>query len=139
MIKQLTIFAENTRGAMHAITEVISGAGVDIDAVVTNDSAEYGIVRSILSDPEKAYDALTAKGYICKLNTVVAVEIHDEIGGLNSLLADIDAMNVNVNYLYVTYDRARTVPIVIINTNSGLELEMALRTKGYEVKNAPQK
>lgn len=60
MIQQLSIFAENKKGTMADITSIVSGAGIDIYNVVTNDSAEFGIVRMLVTDTEKATELLKA-------------------------------------------------------------------------------
>ena len=72
MIRQLSIFAENKRGAMNRITEVLTGAQINMNTLVTNDSAEFGIIRMLVSDTEKAFDSLTEKGYLCHCDYVAA-------------------------------------------------------------------
>ena len=63
MLKQICIFTENKKGAMLNITELLLEDQINILGSVTNDSAEYGIVRMVVSDPQLAYEKLTAKGY----------------------------------------------------------------------------
>ena len=79
MIEQLSIFAPNTKGSMVSLTKLISDAGIDIYNVVTNDSAEFGIVRMLVTEPELACELLTTNGYMCKLNKVIGVEIPDDV------------------------------------------------------------
>ena len=63
MLKQLSIFAENKKGTMQQITQILFENDVNILGSVNNDSAEYGIVRMVVSDPDKAEQALQAAGY----------------------------------------------------------------------------
>ena len=90
MIKQISIFTENRKGAMRDITETVSNAGIDIYNVVTNDSAEYGIARMLLTDPDKGLELLRSKGYMCKIDKVIGVQIPDDVGSLTKLLTDTE-------------------------------------------------
>ena len=83
MLKQLSIYAENKKGTMTDITEILSGEGINIWGSVTNDSAEFGIIRMIVSDPELAKEKLENAGYFCKLCNVIGVEMADEVGALS--------------------------------------------------------
>ncbi|MBO4592220.1 MAG: amino acid-binding protein, partial [Eubacterium sp.] len=105
MINQLSIFTENIKGSMFKVSKIVSDAGIDIYNVVTNDSAEYGIVRMLVTNPEQAQKLLTSKGYMCKLDKVIGVEIPDDVGSLTTLLDTLDKCNINIDYLYVSYSR----------------------------------
>ncbi len=86
MLKQVSIYAENVKGKMLEITSLLAGENINILGSVTNDSAEYGIVRMVVSDPAKAAEVLSNAGIICRLTDVIAVEILDEVGNLQKLL-----------------------------------------------------
>ncbi len=133
MLKQVSIYAENTKGKMLAITSVLAESGINILGSVTNDSAEYGIVRMVVSDPEKASDVLLKKGFICKLTDVIGVEIKDEVGNLNKLLKALNDANISVNYLYLSYNRESGCPIMVLHTPDAREVENSLRSKGFEL------
>ena len=68
MLKQLSIFAENIKGKMQKVTGILLEEDINILGSVTNDSAEYGIIRMVVSKPEQALEALTKAGFICKLS-----------------------------------------------------------------------
>ena len=130
MIRQLSIFAENKKGAMHSITRALAEAGVNMNTLITNDSAEFGIIRMLVSDTGKACECLRAAGYICREENVVAAEISDECGSLNRLLEALDSANINLDYLYVTYSTLSRLPVVILKASGLYELEAFLRGKG---------
>ena len=65
MLKQVSIFAENKKGAFQSITSILQKEGINILGSVTNDSPEYGIVRMIVSDTDKALSTLSENGYLC--------------------------------------------------------------------------
>ena len=131
MIRQLSIFAENKKGAMHQITQVLADAQINMNTLVTNDSAEFGIIRMLVSDTDRASDRLLAAGYLCHTDWVVATEIGDAPGSLNALLETLDDGNVNLDYLYVTYSGLSRHPVAILRTPDIMEVEDFLRGKGY--------
>ena len=107
MLKQLSIYAENKKGALQAMTNALYEAGINIWGSVTNDGAEYGINRMVVSDPDKAKEVLTEKGYLCRFVDVLAVEIEDKPGALNTLLTALLDSNVNVDYTYLSFKIGR--------------------------------
>lgn len=133
MLTQVSVFAENTKGAMQKITSVLAENQIGIYSILTNDSGEFGIVRLLLSDPHAGLSALREAGYLCHSDKVIAVTIKDAPGALDGLLRDIRTINVNISYLYVTYDRKRSVPAIVFRTSSIQEVEQSLQVRGYEV------
>ena len=133
MIRQLSIFAENKKGAMHRVTQALADAGINMNTLVTNDSAEFGIIRMLVSDTDRAAECLKASGYLCHVDYVAAAEIGDECGSLNALLETLDRGNVNLDYLYVTYSGLSRRPVAILRTPDIMEVEAFLQGKGYRV------
>ena len=132
MIDQLSVFTENTKGAMMKMSKLISDAGIDIYNVVTNDSAEFGIVRMLVTEPEKAAKLLQGSGYMCKLDKVIGVEISDEVGSLTKLLTDIYDSNISIDYIYVSYSRDFKLPLAVLRITNYEEVEMSLQGRGYK-------
>lgn len=133
MLKQVSIFAENRKGTMLHITSVLQDANINILGSVTNDSAEYGIIRMVVSDPEKAVDAFTKAGYLCRLTDVVGVEVEDEVGNLNKMLLSLSESNINVNYIYLSFNRDSGKPIMVFHTDDVNEVRSCMIQKGYSV------
>lgn len=133
MLKQISIFAENKKGAMQNITKILLDNKINILGSVTNDSAEYGIVRMVVSEPETACNALNENGYLCRTVNVIGVEITDEVGNLNKLLGSINEGNINVDYLYLSFNRQSGKPIMVFHTEEPKEVENVLIQKGYTV------
>ena len=131
MIRQLSIFAENRKGTMHNITHLLFKAGVNMNTLITNDSAEFGIIRMLVSDTDLAAQVLQAAGYLCHSDSVVAVEIGDECGSLNTLLDTISRGNINLDYIYVTYSSLSKLPVAILRTTDVMEVEAFLSAEGY--------
>ena len=74
MIRQLSIFAENKKGAMHQVTRALAEANINMNTLVTNDSAEFGIIRMLVSDTDAALQCMQTAGYLCHVDTVAAAE-----------------------------------------------------------------
>lgn len=131
MVNQLSIYTENRRGAMRAITRILAEANIDINGFVTNDSAEYGTVRMLVSDSAKAAQLLSDSGYLLRQIPVIAVEIPDVPGSLDKLLAVIDRAYISIDYLYATFDRESGGPIIVIRSGDLEELESLLEMSGF--------
>ena len=133
MMNQLSIFAENQKGAMNHMTGLLNDAGINMIALLTNDSAEFGIVRMLVSDPGKAFEVLGSAGYLCHVDKVIAVSISDEQGSLNRLLGTLTDSNINIDYLYMSYDREAATPIAVIHVADPYEVEELIQGHGYHV------
>lgn len=131
MLKQVSIYAENKKGTMQNITSILAAENINILGSVTNDSAEYGIVRMVVSNPDTAVEALTKEGYICRLTDVLGVEITDEVGNLNRLLLSLDESNINVDYLYLSFNRVSGKPIMVFHAQEPYEVEACIKSKGF--------
>ena len=133
MIRQLSIFAENKKGAMNRITQILYDADINMNTLITNDSAEYGIIRMLVSDTDKAVRILKDAGYQCRAESVAAAEIGDECGSLNKLLSAVTDGNINLDYLYVTYNTLSRLPVAILRCADLMEVESFLQGKGYHM------
>ena len=131
MLKQVSIYAENKKGNLQKITGTLAEKGINIWGSVTNDSAEYGIIRMVVSDPEKATEVLTGAGYLCRLTPVLGIELADEVGSLNQLLTVLLDSNINVDYLYLSFNRDSGKPIMVLHTLDTAQVENILVSKGF--------
>ena len=116
---------------MLEITSILAKENINILGSVTNDSAEYGIVRMVVSNPDKAVTELKKADIICKLTDVLAVEIHDEVGNLQKLLQALDDSNISVDYLYLSFNRDSGCPIMVFHAQDAPEVENSLKSKGF--------
>lgn len=132
-MKQVSIYAENKKGTMQKITEILLRQQINILGSVTNDSAEYGIVRMVVSDADQASKALTEEGFICRLTEVIGVEVEDEVGNLNKMLTILMDSNISVDYLYLSFNRDSGKPIMVFHCEDILEVKACLESKGYSV------
>ena len=99
-VKQISVFIENTTGSLARLTRLLSKGGVDLIALSIADTEQYGIMRCIVSDTEKAVQIMREAGYVARLTDVVAVSVPDQPGGLAHVLTLLNAADVSVEYLY---------------------------------------
>lgn len=133
MLKQVAIFAENKKGTFQDITGILEDANVNILGSVTNDGPEYGIMRMIVSDTDRALEGLRKGGYLCRANDVIGVELADKVGNLHSLLVCLEEGNINVDYIYLCFNRTTGLPVLILHTNEIFEVEEYLKAKGFHL------
>jgi hypothetical protein len=99
-VTQLTVFLENRSGRLAEVADIIGRAGINIRGFSTTEAAEYGIVRLILTDPERARSLLHDAGFTTHLSQVICVKVADQPGGLAEVLDQLAAAGVSIDYLY---------------------------------------
>lgn len=99
-IKQLSVFIENREGRMEAITGVLRDNGINILSLSLADTSEYGILRLIVSDDEKARQVLRDAGFSARLTDVLAIRANDRVGFLNDLLIKLGRLQTSIEYMY---------------------------------------
>jgi len=99
-LKQLSVFLENKPGALSAPCRRLAQAGINLLTLCLADTREFGILRLVVRDWEKARQTLEAGGWAVRLTDVVAVEVPDQPGGLAGLLEVFERSGINVEYMY---------------------------------------
>ncbi len=99
-IKQLSIFLENRKGRLKEVTQVLAEAQVNIRALALAESAEFGILRLVVDNPEKARSVLSASGFTVKEQDVFAVEVPDKPGGFYQVVRLLTDADINIDYTY---------------------------------------
>ena len=132
MLHQVSVFAENNKGTLRKMTSILADANINIYTMLANDSAEFGIIRLIVTDPELAVQELKKAGYQCHMDRVDAVEMGETPGCLEKILDHLCQANVAIDYLYISYNRQTATPVAIFKTRE-METETFLRGKGYRL------
>lgn len=100
MVKQLSVFLENSKGRLASMTRALGDAGIDLLALSIADTTSFGILRAIVDDTDKAMAVLKEAGYTVNTTEVLAVLVPDSPGGLAGVLGLLNDAHVNVEYLY---------------------------------------
>lgn len=115
--KQLSVFIENKKGHLAALTNAIKNKDIDVRAISVFDTNEFGILRLVVDDPEAALAAVRAAGYAAKLSEVLAAEIADKPGALNEIFSLFDEADINIEYIYSFVMREDVRPLIILKVD----------------------
>ena len=132
-INQLSIFAENKPGTIYNIAKCIADAGVDIRAMSVADTQDFGILRLIVSDLEKAKNALHDDGCILSVTQVIGVEVPDVPGGLASVLEILYNNHINVEYVYAFITISKKNACVVLRVGDNDKATEILEGAGIKV------
>lgn len=133
-VKQVSVFIANKEGRIEKVTEVLRDANINITSLSLAESVDFGLLRLIVSDPDKAKDVLKAAGLSAKTTDVIAVRISNKPGSLHELLTAVK--NYNIEYMYVlsTSDTASMIMKIRDIENA----ESTLNTKGFKLLSAKE-
>ena len=98
--QQLSIFMENKPGQLVRVTETLKNAGIDIRAMSLADTKDFGIVRMIVRDTEKAQEVMREAGFMSTITQVMCIAMNDQPGGLSKITELMAQADVNIDYLY---------------------------------------
>jgi len=137
-VEQISIFIENKSGRLAEVTRILGDAGVNIRALSLADTTDFGILRLIVNDCEKAKTVLKEKGFTVSKTEVVAVEVPDEPGGLARILQVLDGEAINVEYMYAFVERCGGNAVIIFRFDETDRAIRSLLTKGFSIQNGEQ-
>ncbi len=136
--KQLSVFIENKKGHLAALTNAIKNKDIDVRAISVFDTNEFGILRLVVDDPEAALAAVRAAGYAAKLSDVLAAEIADKPGALNEMFSLFDEADINIEYIYSFVMRADVRPLVILKVDRLEDAAKLLQDHGIRIVEADE-
>ncbi len=129
-VNQLSIFVENKKGTILNITKAIADKGVDIRAMSVADTQDFGILRLIVSDTDKAKEALHAQNCVISVTQVIAVSVSDVPGGLHQVLTYLAEADINVEYLYAFITVSGQHAYVVLRVADNEKASEILTSKG---------
>lgn len=132
-IKQISVFLENKRGRLYEALKALQEASINIRALSIADTSEFGILRLIVTDPEKAKDVLEKNEFTVKLTNVVAIAVKDKPGGLAEALKYLYDANINVEYIYAFVEKSGEKAVVVLRTENLDKTISLLNEKGVKV------
>ncbi|AEB09847.1 ACT domain-containing protein [Desulfobacca acetoxidans] len=124
-VEQISVFLENKAGRLAEVTKVLGEAAVNIRALSLADTTDFGILRLIVDNYEKAREVLKQHGFTVGKTEVVAIEVPDRPGGLAWVLQILSNSNVNVEYMYAFVQHSGKNAVIIFrfdNLERAIEL-----------------
>ena len=132
-VEQISVFLENKAGRLAEVTRILAESGVNIRALSLADTSDFGILRLIVNDNNKAKEALKQHGFTVGKTDVVAVEVEDRPGGLHKILDSLFKANVNVEYMYAFVQQSGSNAVIIFRFDNLEEAIKVLQANGVTV------
>ncbi|MBR5809400.1 MAG: acetolactate synthase [Clostridia bacterium] len=117
LVKQLSVFIENKPGRLAPIIEALGKNDIDISALSLADTSEYGIIRIIVNNPDKAKEILRELGVVVKITEVLTVAMDDTPGGLSKILDIFVKNDVNVDYMYAFVGTVTNKALMVVKVS----------------------
>ena len=127
IVKQVCAFIENQTGRLSEIADVLASNGIDISALSLADSTDYGIMRMLVSDPEKAVEVMKASGVVAKITEALAVAINDTPGGFSDVVHLLSEKNYEVKYMYASISHIPGKALMILGIDNAAEVEAIIK------------
>lgn len=125
IIQQISTFVENRPGAFREILQVIQDNNINIKALSIADTADFGILRFIVANPDNLGTILREAGFIVKRTPVLAITIGDKPGNLLTYVDKLSEADINIEYVYAFTTTAETVAKVVMKLD---DVERAIST-----------
>ncbi len=133
LVKQLSVFMENRPGRLYKLTHALGKEGIDFVTLSIADTKDFGIVRFIARDNERAYDILKEAGFTVGITELIGVEVGDRPNALAEVVALMEEANINIEYLYsfvLTNHNTAKILMRVEDTDRAVKL---LESKGIKL------
>ena len=132
-ITQLSVFLENRPGRLSALCRTLADAGVNLSTLMLSDNGEFGLLRLLTADVEKAKATIATAGYAATTTEVVALQVPDKPGGLAGVLVLLEKAGVSVEYMYAFAERPGTDAVMVFRFDNTDQALAALQAGGVPV------
>ncbi len=118
-IKQISVFMENRPGRLAEITRVLAKNNIDMRAINIADTTDFGILRMIVSEPDRAEKVLRDNDMTASITDVIAISIDDKIGSFSDVMSILEQGDISVEYIYSFIGEKSAKAGIVIRTNNG--------------------
>jgi hypothetical protein len=132
-VEQISIFLENKPGGLEEVTRILKDAGINIRTLSLADTSDFGVLRLIVNDVDRASQVLKEQGFRISRTIVVAVEVPDRPGGLHGILEVLSKNGINVEYLYAFVERSGEHAVIIFRFDAPDKAIEVLQKNGLTV------
>lgn len=133
MPHHVAVFSENKPGKLEGVTSLLAEQGVNIRAITIADSGDFGVIKLLVNDPEKAVSVLSAQGMVAALREVVAARVSDRPGGLLTIARTLNEHKINVDDAYGFVLQSGQTGVFVIQVKNPEEASRFLRGAGIEL------
>ena len=133
MLNQISVFAENKKGRLEAIVDTLGKNGINIRALSIADTTDFGILRVIVDDNDKAKKVLGEIGVISKTTEVFAVYMDDRAGGLHSIVKILSDGDISIEYMYAFLGREEGKALMVLKADDEKKAHDILTNAGVRI------
>lgn len=130
-IRQLSVFLENKPGRLCAATDILAKEGINLSALTLADTSEFGILRLIVDQPDRAREVLMDAGIVVRISDVLAIAMDDAPGGAVGILHLLSEAGLNIEYMYACVGKQSGKAIMVVRTDDIELAEDILHRGGY--------
>ena len=133
VVKQVSVFVENTVGRLADITGILLENNIDLKACTIAETVDFGILRCIVEDPEAKVRILVEKGFSASITEVIGVSLEDKPGGLHRILKILAGEGIAVNYIYSTIKSDEGKALIMMKVSDEKKAEEILKANDVEL------
>lgn len=131
--KQISVFLENRPGQLSIPCRALAEAGINILTLSLADTQQFGILRLIVKDWQKAVQVLKDAGCVLNVTDVIAIEVPDRPGGMATILEVLERAQLNIEYMYAFTFRRGDKAVVVFRFDEPDKAIEVLQTNGINV------
>ena len=132
-MKQISIYIENKKGKLAEVSTLLGANGINLQALSIADTADFGILRVVADDTDKAYKLLCDNGYLAKVTDVIAVKIEDKPGSLAKIINALSDADIFVEYTYAFTSTEPGIAVMAFRVDDNQKAVSALVKAGIGV------
>lgn len=132
-VQQISVFLENKAGRLAKVALVLKENGINIRALTVADTSDFGILRMIVNQPDRAFEVLKAAGFTVKQNPIIAVEIIDKEGLFFEIMDLCDRNSLNVEYTYSFVEQSSSRAILFLRFDDTDRAITVFDKNGYKI------
>ena len=133
LVSQISVFLENTKGRLFSVSDILAKNDINVRAVSIADTTDFGILRMIVNDPEKAYCVLRENNFTVRITKVIAVEIDDTPGSMAEVLKKLNDQGIEVEYMYAFLGNISGNALVILKIDDPEKVEKISQMDGVKL------
>ena len=130
MVYQISVFLENRAGQFAEITTILADNGIDLRAVSIAETEDYGILRMIVDDAQKATTILMQHGYLLSMTPVLVISVPDQPGGIAPVLATLAEGNIDIEYMYSLFTHVEGKAYIVFRVSETEKFTSLLASHG---------
>ena len=137
-VYQISVFLENRTGQLAEIAKILGDNGIDMRAISIAETTDYGVLRLIVDQPQKATGILLERGFVLSMTPVLVVAVHDQPGGLAPILRIIAEGNIGVEYMYSLFTHVEGTAYMVFRVSEEEKFTTLLAQHGIAIVSGPE-